>query len=98
MWSNFFPAYKNIKQEIDSGTIGKIRYLDVAFLVDIFSKEDISQGSVGGGGLLEIGVYTIWLANFIFRQKPETITAFGTIADTGKYVINKVFLLFVYLF
>ncbi|XP_036364213.1 trans-1,2-dihydrobenzene-1,2-diol dehydrogenase-like [Octopus sinensis] len=83
MWSNFFPAYKNIKQEIDSGTIGKIRYLDVAFLVDIFSKEEISRGSVGGGGLLEIGVYTIWLANFIFRQKPETITACGTIAGTG---------------
>ncbi|XP_029643985.1 trans-1,2-dihydrobenzene-1,2-diol dehydrogenase isoform X4 [Octopus sinensis] len=83
LWSNFFPAYAAIRKEIESGTIGKIRYLDVAFFVDIFSKPRISQRSLGGGGILEIGVYTIWLANFIFREKPETITAVGTIADTG---------------
>uniref|UniRef100_A0A0L8GZG8 Trans-1,2-dihydrobenzene-1,2-diol dehydrogenase n=1 Tax=Octopus bimaculoides TaxID=37653 RepID=A0A0L8GZG8_OCTBM len=83
LWSNFFPAYAAIRQEIESGAIGKIRYLDVEFFVDIFSKSRISEHSLGSGGLLDIGVYTIWLANFIFRQKPETITAVGTIADTG---------------
>lgn len=83
MWSNFFPAYAAVREEIESETIGKIRYLDVAFSVDIFSKPRISQRNLGGGGILELGVYTIWLANFIFREKPETITAVGTIAVTG---------------
>ncbi|GAB1601625.1 trans-1,2-dihydrobenzene-1,2-diol dehydrogenase-like [Argonauta hians] len=83
LWSNFFPSYKSIRQEIDAGSIGDVQYLDVAFFVDIFSKERISQPSLGGGAIFDIGVYTIWLSHFIFRQKPETITAVGTIAETG---------------
>ncbi|CAI9732039.1 trans-1,2-dihydrobenzene-1,2-diol dehydrogenase isoform X2 [Octopus vulgaris] len=83
LWSAFFPAYAAIRQEIESGTIGKIRYIDVAFFVNIFAKDAVSQPSLGGSTLLDIGVYTIWLANFVFREKPETITAVGTIADTG---------------
>ncbi|XP_014767878.1 trans-1,2-dihydrobenzene-1,2-diol dehydrogenase isoform X1 [Octopus bimaculoides] len=83
LWSNFFPAYKALREIIDSGTIGKIRYVDVAHFYDLFSLDFVSQQSLGGGGLLCTAVYVIWLARFVFRQDPETITAVGTIADTG---------------
>ncbi|CAI9732044.1 trans-1,2-dihydrobenzene-1,2-diol dehydrogenase isoform X3 [Octopus vulgaris] len=83
LWSNFSPAYKALREIIDSGTIGQIRHMDAAFFFSSFSFDFVSQHSLGGGGLLCCSVYLIWLSRFIFREEPETITAVGTIADTG---------------
>ncbi|CAI9732040.1 trans-1,2-dihydrobenzene-1,2-diol dehydrogenase isoform X1 [Octopus vulgaris] len=83
LWSNFFPAYKALREIIDSGTIGQIRHMDAAFFFSAFSFNFVSHHSLGGGGLLCASVYQIWLSRFIFREEPETITAVGTIADTG---------------
>ncbi|XP_036364284.1 trans-1,2-dihydrobenzene-1,2-diol dehydrogenase isoform X1 [Octopus sinensis] len=43
LWSNFFPAYKALREIIDSGTIGQIRHMDAAFFFSVFSFDFVSQ-------------------------------------------------------
>uniref|UniRef100_A0A0L8GZ49 GFO/IDH/MocA-like oxidoreductase domain-containing protein n=2 Tax=Octopus bimaculoides TaxID=37653 RepID=A0A0L8GZ49_OCTBM len=81
MWSNFFPAYKALREIIDSGTIGKIHHLDATMFYEIPPYDAGSDAFLDRSGLIDIGIYLIWLANFIFKQKPETITAVGVVTD-----------------
>lgn len=40
IWSRFFPAYQELQNQIESGAIGKVLYVDVSFG---FALEDVER-------------------------------------------------------
>ena len=75
MWSRFIPAIRKIKNDIDSGKLGEIKYInaDFSFNADP-SIQRVYDKELGGGSLLDIGIYPIFLAYFLAGM-PTKISA-----------------------
>ena len=70
--------------EIDSGTIGEVKTINVNFGLQIMQNERIQNLSLGGGTLLDLGCYAIQLVCSIFQEYPENISAHGKLYHTGE--------------
>ncbi len=75
VWTYFFPATDFIRQCVGDGTIGDVRAMNVSFS---FRIPDDYQGRLirpenAGGGLLDVGVYDLHLAQIIFGRDPVSI-------------------------
>ncbi len=79
------PSYRKAKQLIDSGELGKVKYIHSWFGFNK-SPYDVSQRlfnpELGGGALLDIGLYPVFDALFFLGQ-PEQISANAEITETG---------------
>ncbi len=72
MWSRFIPAIKKIKRSIDSGEIGELKYINADFSINAHpSIQRLYDKELGGGSLLDIGIYPIFLAYFLLGNPTE---------------------------
>ena len=85
MWSRFFPTTIKTLKLIQEGVIGDVKYLRADFGFKSPTKDPKSRLfdlALGGGALLDVGVYPLFLALLILG-KPDAIRSFATLADTG---------------
>lgn len=85
-WSRFFPAYRQLQNELKAGSIGTVKGLTAYFGADFnWDKLDrMSKKEQGGGVTLDIGCYLVQLACLVFNnEKPETILTHGSLYHTG---------------
>jgi predicted dehydrogenase len=84
MWSRFNPAVIRAKELIEAGAIGEVRHLtaDFGFKKDYDPKSRLYDLALGGGSVLDVGVYPLFLALFILG-KPDGIQATAHLAPTG---------------
>jgi len=85
MWTRFLPVYTNIRQWLNSGAIGDISMLKADFgYREAWGFDDRHVNLLlGGGALLDIGVYTISLASLVFKEHPSRIESVSHIGETG---------------
>lgn len=81
IWSRSFPSYQYIKTQIAKGNLGEIKRIDVDFGAPI-SYEDKTK-ALCGGTTLDLGVYIIQLAQWVFQQPPKKIVANGQLNEDG---------------
>lgn len=75
MWSRFIPSIKKIKTSIDSGEIGEVKYINADFSFKAnTSIQRIYDKELGGGSLLDIGIYPVFLA-YLLLGIPTKINA-----------------------
>lgn len=94
LWSRFLPSIIEAKRAINKGTIGEIESLRVDFGFRAQPREDFSRDrlfnpKLGGGALLDIGIYPIWLAQYFFGA-PEKVTATARFSEAGVDVDTQV--------
>ncbi|KAK3096517.1 hypothetical protein FSP39_000946 [Pinctada imbricata] len=83
-WSRAFPIYRKIREEIDSGSLGDIQLVTASFCLPIIHVERLKNIDLGGGSLLDIGMYTVQFANWVFKnEKPVSIKAVATLSENG---------------
>jgi len=83
-WTRFLPHYLKMKELLTLKKVGNIKFLSAEFgfkPVPPFAPR-IYEPALGGGSLLDIGVYPIFLALDILG-KPDQIDAVMTPASTG---------------
>jgi len=85
LWTRFLPIYKTVGEWIKNGEIGEIRVLktDFGFYVPWPKEDRHVNPALGGGGLLDVGVYNIAFAQWVFKQEPQRITSMAHIGETG---------------
>lgn len=84
LWSRFLPSYQFVLKQIQNGAIGDIIQVRAEFGVQIANVERINQKSLGGGTVLDLGVYCINLLQMSFGNEfPEEIVAVGHLNDQG---------------
>ena len=85
MWMYFFPAIKKVGELIASGAIGEIRLVNVNFCFrrQWQAESRLFNPQLGGGTLLDIGVYVIAMAHRIFGKEPVQISSVPDIGKTG---------------
>ncbi|GAA2538861.1 Gfo/Idh/MocA family oxidoreductase [Microbacterium mitrae] len=84
MWTRYLPHMARIREIIAAGTLGDVVALTADHTQKLSSDPNhrINNPELGGGALLDLGIYPISFAWDIFG-KPETVTATGTLGATG---------------
>lgn len=84
MWMWFIPAIRKAKELIDAGAIGDPHLLsaDFGFYIPFDPDHRLFSPELGGGALLDIGIYPLALSLFLFG-KPDTISGEAMIGSTG---------------
>ncbi len=84
MWTRFLPITEQIDQLITDGKIGDLRYVraDFGFLAPFNPEGRLYNLRLGGGSLLDIGIYPLFLCLHLLG-KPDRIVATGHLAPTG---------------
>ncbi|MEJ7842868.1 MAG: Gfo/Idh/MocA family oxidoreductase [Rubrobacter sp.] len=84
MWTRFFPLMERLREVIADGTIGEPRMLTVDF--GFRAKPDPSSRlfdpKLGGGAMLDVGVYCISLASMVLGP-PVRGTGYAHLGETG---------------
>ena len=71
------PAYAKLKDEIGKGSIGKVHQVVAEFGLRI-DVDRLAKKDLGGGVTLDIGIYCVQLAQFVFNgEKPLKVLAGG---------------------
>lgn len=85
VWTRFLPVMVQVRTLLETGTIGEVHMLQVDF--GFRSRFDpaarLFNPALGGGALLDVGIYTVQLASMIFGGAPSEIATKATLGETG---------------
>lgn len=75
LWTLFFPAIRKACAWIADGAIGPVRLMraDFCFRIDYAPEHRLFNRDMGGGALLDVGIYPLLLAQAVFGAEPEHI-------------------------
>ncbi|WP_233602412.1 Gfo/Idh/MocA family protein [Corallococcus sp. CA047B] len=84
LWSRFLPQTLLIERLLREGVLGDLRLVmaDFGGRFDFEPEGRIFNPALGGGALLDIGIYPIWLAHFVLGPPPH-VHATGSLTQTG---------------
>ncbi|MCC6699594.1 MAG: Gfo/Idh/MocA family oxidoreductase [Candidatus Hydrogenedentes bacterium] len=85
MWTRFLPAIVKVREWLHAGEIGEPRMVtaDFGFRAEVDPNGRLFNLEYGGGGLLDVGVYTISFASMVFGEAPVRTGGFAHIGRTG---------------
>lgn len=93
-WSRFNPSIREVYDRVQAGEIGKPRFVQAEFsfykLNDALEDRSLDV-SKGGGSLLDMGVYSLFLA-YLFLGKPKEVLARAQFFKTGAEVQTSIIL------
>ncbi|MBT7463052.1 MAG: Gfo/Idh/MocA family oxidoreductase [Bacteroidetes bacterium] len=83
-WTRFQPSFLKVKEILESGHLGKIKMMrsDFAFNGPYDPANRLYNLELGGGSLLDIGIYPVFAALMAFG-KPEHIVSMADFSPTG---------------
>ena len=84
MWTRFLPGLAKVRELIATGAIGEPRMLsaDFGFRATFDPTSRLFDPHLGGGSLLDVGVYCVSLASMIFGR-PARVAGLATLGTTG---------------
>lgn len=85
MWTRFLPASRQLKELIDQSVIGDVRHLraEFGFRTPWNPEDRLHSRKLAGGALLDLGIYPVSFARWIFGKSPESIQSTASIGRTG---------------
>jgi predicted dehydrogenase len=83
-WTKFLPQYEQVMALINSGRIGEVKFIqaDFGFKAPEPKAQRLFDPALGGGSLLDIGIYPVFLAQSVLG-KPTQVHAFITSYESG---------------
>jgi len=85
MWTLCFPAMTKVREIINSGAIGEVRQVHSNFSFRCEWEPDglLLNPNLGGGSLLDVGVYNIALVHMVYQREPTRISGMAHLGETG---------------
>lgn len=79
------PLYQELKQRIDRGEFGPLKLATAYFgsLKEADPKNRFFNPNLGGGALLDIGVYALSFVQYFLDSKPDTFNTMVKLYETG---------------
>jgi len=83
-WTMFQPSFIKAMEILKSGELGKLQIVrsDFAFNAPFIEEKRLYNVNLGGGSLLDIGLYPVFAA-LTSLGKPKTVKTFAHFASTG---------------
>jgi predicted dehydrogenase len=84
MWTRFLPHIARVRELIAAGAIGELRLLkaDFCFRTGFNPGGRLFDPALGGGGLLDVGIYPVSLASLLLGT-PSQVAALAELGATG---------------
>ncbi|WP_025739409.1 Gfo/Idh/MocA family protein [Aquimarina pacifica] len=84
LWTYFLPHYQYVLNALESKEFGAVKKIkaDFGFAADFNPDERLFNKNLGGGSLLDVGIYPLFAAVSILGY-PEKIEAEATLGKTG---------------
>lgn len=87
MWSRFFPVMEQVRKWLKEDAIGELRMITADFgfrrTGPVILEDRKVNPNLGGGALLDVGIYPIAFSSMIFGDTPKTITGVTSKCETG---------------
>lgn len=85
MWTRFLPPIVQVREWIKQGRIGDVRLVKADFGFDVGWQPDgrLLNKELGGGALLDAGIYPVSFASMIYGMQPADIKSSSFIGETG---------------
>lgn len=86
MWTRFVPPVCKVREWLEQGLIGDVQRVEANFCfhAPVNPESRLFNLRLGGGALLDAGVYPLSLASMVYRgQKPETVVSLLARGQTG---------------
>ena len=84
VWTRFLPYMVKLRELLSAGAIGDVRMVaaDFGFRAGFDPAGRLFDPNLGGGALLDVGIYTIALASMILGE-PVEVTGLAELGETG---------------
>jgi predicted dehydrogenase len=84
MWSRYIPIIVKLRELLAEGAIGEVRMLtaDLGFRSEFDPKSRLFNPDLGGGALLDVGIYPISFASMVLGT-PSRIVSMAHLSQTG---------------
>jgi predicted dehydrogenase len=84
MWTRFFPLMEEVRRLVSEGAIGEVRMLNVdfGFRADLDPASRLFDQRLGGGALLDVGVYCVSFASMVLGP-PSRFVGLPHLGETG---------------
>lgn len=84
MWMRCHPLVRRLQQLLATGALGTVRQIraDLGFRVDAAPTDRLLDPALGGGALLDMGVYPLTFAR-LFLGEPDRVSGTAVLAPTG---------------
>lgn len=85
-WTRFFPGMIKLRELLAEGVIGDVMLLQVDFgfrMGAIMPEHRLFDPELGGGALLDVGVYCVQLASMVYGKQPSEILSQVALGSTG---------------
>lgn len=84
MWTRFIPATQKLLEVLHDNMIGKIAFMqaDFGFKATYDPQGRLFNKQLGGGALLDIGIYPVYLA-YLCLGMPADVKAMARMTETG---------------
>jgi predicted dehydrogenase len=84
MWVRYLPAVVKLRQLLTDGIIGELQWMQAGFHANPAKdpKNRFYDPALGGGALLDLGIYPISFASMVFGE-PARIVSSASLAPTG---------------
>ncbi len=85
MWTRFLPTIAQVREWLGDGAIGEVRNMmaDFGFRTEFNPEGRLLNPELGGGALLDIGVYVVSLASMVYGKQPDRVAALADMGATG---------------
>ncbi|XP_069673557.1 trans-1,2-dihydrobenzene-1,2-diol dehydrogenase-like [Periplaneta americana] len=84
IWSRCFPVYDVLRKELEAGTVGEVLQVIANLGVLNAHVDRVKLKEMGGGNILNLGVYVLQFAQLVFGPSPpENVVAAGQINENG---------------
>ena len=93
MWTRFNPALEQAIEWVEEGEIGLLQSVQASFCFNATNQSEgrLFNKELGGGALLDVGIYPIFLAQQFFG-KPDFIQNQAVVGDTDVDVFEQLLL------
>lgn len=85
MWTRYLPAIRKVREWLSEGKIGEVQLVKAEFGFDAGWQPEgrLLNKALGGGTLLDAGIYPVSFASMIYGAQPEKIMSTVRIGETG---------------
>lgn len=85
LWSRFMPCFAQVKNLISTGKIGKVQYItsQIGFAFGGRAEHRLLNPELAGGAILDLGVYSVSLSQFLLEEYPIQISAMGQVSESN---------------
>ncbi|MBM6947061.1 Gfo/Idh/MocA family protein [Mordavella massiliensis] len=84
MWMRFIPLNCELQEKLRKGEFGKVHYMQISFGEKAdYTKKRLYQKALGGGALMDVGVYGVNFAQWILGENADEVHGWSRKNEDG---------------